>query len=436
MIERIADQILSLEGWPALLIIFALPALEASVFFGFLFPGEIAVILGGVLASENRISLWEAIVAAVLGAIIGDAVGYFVGRRFGRRLLEQTVGRLIKLERTKKAEEFLRERGGPAIFFGRFTAALRVLIPGLAGMSGMPYLTFSLYNIAGGIIWGAGFVLVGYFAAASWRQVHRYAGLASLVGLAVLLIAIVVFRWVRARRRVRATGARPVQPAAARVSGSARSVSLALLAVFFAVVFVSLLAYVMAHPAGSGLDADVMDWTLAHRNAFLTRVMKLITWFGSSLVLVPVVLVVSHDFWVRRSDWRPAASLVASWAGSILLYSSLKNLIGRPRPPVSVMLVKAAGPAFPAGHTTVAMAVFGTLAFFLTRDRSRRVRAWIWATYGLLILLIGASRVYLGVHWLTDILGGYAVGAAWLLLVLLVEASQIAKLKGSRSASG
>jgi undecaprenyl-diphosphatase len=436
MIERIADQILSLEGWAALLIVFALPALEASVFFGFLFPGEIAVILGGVLASENRISLWEAMVAAVLGAIIGDAVGYFVGRRFGRRILERTVGRLIHLERTKKAEEFLRERGGPAIFFGRFTAALRVLIPGLAGMSGMPYLTFSLYNIAGGIVWGAGFVLVGYFAAASWRQVHRFAGLASLVGLAVLLIGILVFRWVRARRRLRATGARPVQTATLRASSSARSASFVLLAVLCAAVFVSLLAYVMAHPAGSGLDAEAMDWTLAHRNGSLTRSMKLITWFGSSLVLVPVVLVASHDFWVRRSDWRPAASLVASWAGSILLYSSLKNLIGRPRPAVSVMLVKASGPAFPSGHTTVAMAVFGALAFFLTRDRSLRVRAWIWASFFLVILMIGASRVYLGVHWLTDILGGYAVGAAWLLLVVFGSPSQIAKRKGRGSASG
>ncbi len=422
MIERIADQILSLQGWPALLIIFILPALEASVFFGFLFPGEIAVILGGVLASENRVSLWEAIVAAVLGAIIGDAVGYFVGRRFGRRILERTVGRFIKLERTKKAEEFLRERGGPAIFFGRFTAALRVLIPGLAGMSGMPYLTFSLYNIAGGIIWGAGFVLVGYFAAASWRQVHRFAGLASLVGLAVLLIGIVVFRWVRARRRARATGAQPFQPTAARASSPPRSAIFALLAILCGAIFVSLLVYVLAHPDGSGLDADVMDWTLAHRNDFLTPSMKLITWLGSSFVLVPMVLVASHDFWVRRSNWGPAASLVASWAGSILLYSSLKNLIGRPRPPISVMLVKASGPAFPAGHATVAMAVFGALAFFLTRDSSRRVRASIWATFCLLILLIGASRVYLGVHWLTDVLGAYAVGAAWLLLVLVAGA--------------
>src|SRR5260370_21189454 len=182
MLDRLAHQILSLEGCAYLLIAFALPALEASLFYGSLLTGEVAVIVGGVLASENRISLWEAMVAAVLGAIIGDAVGYFVGRRFGRRILERTVGRLIHLERTKKAEEFLRERGGPAIFFGRFTAALRVLIPGLAGMSGMPYLTFSLYNIAGGVGWGARLVRVGCFAAASRPAVHPFAGLARLVG--------------------------------------------------------------------------------------------------------------------------------------------------------------------------------------------------------------------------------------------------------------
>ena len=96
MLHSVIERILHLHGWVAYAIIFALPALEASVFLGFIFPGEIAVILGGVLAYQGRISLGGAIAAAVLGAIIGDSVGYEVGKHYGTRLLEGPLRRFVK----------------------------------------------------------------------------------------------------------------------------------------------------------------------------------------------------------------------------------------------------------------------------------------------------------------------------------------------------
>ena len=90
-IASLSSKILSLHGWVALAIVFLVPALEASAFLGFLFPGELAVLLGGVLAFQHRVPLWAAIVAAVAGAVIGDSIGYLIGRRWGRSLL---VGRL------------------------------------------------------------------------------------------------------------------------------------------------------------------------------------------------------------------------------------------------------------------------------------------------------------------------------------------------------
>src|SRR5215470_19322588 len=136
------DRILSLPGWLVLALVFAFPALEASAFVGFVFPGEIAVILGGVAASRGTVPLWAVIVAAVSGAVIGDSAGYLIGRRWGERLLTGTVGRLpvIRQHLAKnldRARAYVRRRRGSAVFFGRFTAALRVLVPGLAGMSGV-----------------------------------------------------------------------------------------------------------------------------------------------------------------------------------------------------------------------------------------------------------------------------------------------------------
>ena len=132
------EHILSLSGWLALLIVFAVPALESSVFLGFIFPGETALILGGVLASYHRVSLWAVLVAGISGAIIGDSVGYLVGREYGPRLLQaRPFRRFLKPRRIEQAQEYLTRRGGRAVFFGRFTAALRVLVPGLAGMARM-----------------------------------------------------------------------------------------------------------------------------------------------------------------------------------------------------------------------------------------------------------------------------------------------------------
>src|SRR2546425_6694061 len=210
MLARGTDWILSLDGWGALAIVFLVPALEASAFLGFVFPGEIAVILGGVLAFNGRIPLPAVVVAAVAGAIVGDTVGYFVGRRWGHRIL-RGVGRRMPFlrhridEHLESAQAYVRRRGGAAVFFGRFTAALRVMVPGLAGMAEVPYGRFAIYNAAGGLLWGTGFALLGYFAGAAW---HRVAADASKVGLALLVLVLVGLVTGRLVRNVREHGER------------------------------------------------------------------------------------------------------------------------------------------------------------------------------------------------------------------------------------
>ena len=142
MTDRIAAILLGFPAWAALVAVFALPALESSAFVGFIFPGEIALILGGVLAQQGRVALVAVLAAGFVGAVIGDSVGYLVGRRYGRRLLDGTLGRFVKGDHVDRAERYLAERGGRAVFLGRFTAALRVMVPGAAGMARMRYRTF------------------------------------------------------------------------------------------------------------------------------------------------------------------------------------------------------------------------------------------------------------------------------------------------------
>src|SRR6266513_783549 len=175
LVTSVTDRILSLPGWLVLALVFAFPALEASAFVGFVFPGEIAVILGGVAASRGTVPLWAVIAAAVSGAIIGDSVGYVVGRRWGTHLLHGTIGRLPVIrthlhEHLESAQAYVRRRRGSAVFYGRFTAALRVLVPGLAGMSEVHYPTFLAYNVAGGALWGTAFAVLGYLAGENYKR--------------------------------------------------------------------------------------------------------------------------------------------------------------------------------------------------------------------------------------------------------------------------
>ncbi|HEY5455259.1 MAG TPA: DedA family protein [Acidothermaceae bacterium] len=195
----LVEHILRLPSWIALLVVFAMPALEASTFLGFIFPGEIACLLGGVLASESKLSLAVVIVVAVAGAVIGDSVGFAVGYKYGDALLNKVPERVIKPEHVVRTKELIVRLGGRAVFVGRFTAALRALVPGFAGVSKMHYRTFLIWNFAGGTLWATAVVVAGYLAGKSW---HRVASDISIVGWAVLgLVVVIGVIWFLRRRR-------------------------------------------------------------------------------------------------------------------------------------------------------------------------------------------------------------------------------------------
>jgi membrane protein DedA with SNARE-associated domain len=200
----VAETLLSLSGWPALGLLFALPALEAPAFIGLVLPGELALLLGGVLAQQGRIPLAAAAAVGTVGALAGDAAGFWIGRRWGPRLVASRLGRRVGPDRLHRVEALLLRGGGRALFVGRCTAGARVVLPGLAGMLGLRYRTFALWTGAAAVLWSAAHVLAGYLAGAGWRHVHHLTGRVG-VGLAVAVAVALAVAWLlRRQSRTRA----------------------------------------------------------------------------------------------------------------------------------------------------------------------------------------------------------------------------------------
>jgi len=162
---------------------------EAALFVGFVLPGETTVLVAGVIASQGSVNIVALAGLVVAAAIIGDTVGYVVGREFGPRLLDIGMVRPHR-ERLDKAMLALHKRGATYVFLARFSAFLRAVMPGLAGMSRMHYTRFLIANAVGGLIWGAGFTMLGYLGGKQLPRIEKYANYFSWGVLALILTVV------------------------------------------------------------------------------------------------------------------------------------------------------------------------------------------------------------------------------------------------------
>lgn len=198
MVQWVIDHVLGAPAWVVYAVVGAFVFIEDAVFVGFVIPGETVAVLGGATARLGHTELALVLLVVVAAAIIGDSVGYEVGKKLGpsvlnHRILTRHRGRL------DSAQDFLRERGGSAVFLGRWTAFFRAVMPALAGVSRMPYRRFLPWNAIGGLTWGVVVVLVGYAAGAGFERAASVIGRGSAVAVGV--VAVGAFLVIRHRRR-------------------------------------------------------------------------------------------------------------------------------------------------------------------------------------------------------------------------------------------
>ncbi len=159
-------------------------------------------------------------------------------------------------------------------------------------------------------------------------------------------------------------------------------------------------------------DDLVAGWGPSHTGSFGASLMKVVTYLGSGWVLIPTMSTVAVIDWRRRHTWTAAWFLATVGIGIVLLNKTLKRLIMRERPPVE-HLVEAAGSSFPSGHSASAAACWLAISFVVGGWMPRRARPWLYAAAVAIACLVASSRALLGVHWVTDVVTGLAVGWAW-----------------------
>jgi undecaprenyl-diphosphatase len=431
LLEDISE---TLGRWTYLLVgVFAFA--ETGAFVGLVVPGETVMLLGGAVAGQGAIDIYLLIAVAWFAAWLGDTTSFFLGRRLGRNFVLDHGPRVgISHERFEKVEDYFGRHGGKTIFIGRFISLVRAFAPFIAGSSGMRYRAFVPYSILGTGLWATAHILVGYFFSRSIETAGKYAakGAFALATLIVVVVGIVaLYRHFREERNRRAAVRWMEGHAATRwlvelarrpqfrflwdrvTPGGTFGLEFTSLMATLAVASFVLVAYAVvvgSEPGPTPGDETAMELVGHLHGSFLTGVSKAVTALGSAAVVWPLAAICAALLAARRR-WSEFWVLVAGLAITQLGVHEIKDAVDRPRPPEP--LVSASGSSFPSGHAAHSVFYLWLAVTIVLRLRPGMARATAVVTAGfVLTALVGLSRVYLGVHYLSDVSAGWALGAA------------------------
>ncbi len=431
--HAIQDLSQGLGAWTYLLV-GALAFLETGAFVGLIAPGEFTVMLGGAVAGQGDISLPVILAITWACAFAGDSVSFMLGARLGRGFLVRHGKRFrITEERLKQVESYFDRYGGRTILIGRFIGLVRALAPFIAGSSKMPYRNFAPFSILGTGLWSTGLILAGYFFAQSLDTVTKVVGQGLVVFAIVIGVGVglfLAFRFLREpenRGRLvaemeRRRALRPVvvlgrrlQPQFAflgrRLTPGGLGLELTTLLAALSVGLFVVIAYwavISGDPGPTPGDQTALNVANDLQASWLTSAAKGLTHLGSGWVTWPLAALAAVALAASRR-WMEFWVLVVGMVMTIMLVHGIKAWTDRPRPPDP--LVSSSGSAFPSGH-----AAYSTLYVWFAVTLAWRVAPGITkrsllVTAGILVAaLVGLTRVYLRVHWMSDVTTGWALG--------------------------
>ncbi len=408
---------------------------ESLAFVGLLMPGAALMLTAGALIATGALPFWSTMAWAVCGAVLADGLSFWLGHRFKDHI--RSFSLFVRYpDVLTRGEDFFKRHGGKSVFFGRFVGPIRPVIPIVAGMMGMGHTRFTLYNILSALGWAPAYLLPGMAFGASLSLAGEVAGRLAILLFFLMLLCWLVFSVFR-RGFLFLLNHWPAwetklisrindSPVLQRWLGGFFDKDSSLLRPLILLVII----FIAASWLFLGVTEDVLTGdplvqaskSLYHllqgfRTPWGDIIMVGMTMLGDAAVTVPLVL--AALFWLLlKKDRYSALFLTVTTAVGFLLVTVIKQITKIPRP--VDMYGGAVHWAFPSSHATMSMVIFGSLAMLCSRELPAKRRWLPFALALFLILGIGYSRLYLGAHWLSDVVGGFSLGMAWLVMMTVV----------------
>lgn len=422
---------------------------ESLAFIGILCPGSVLIVFTGFLAANGKGDLFILAIVYTVGAIAGDLISYLLGARAGGAIMQRPWFKRRE-NLLQKAQLYFAAHGGKSVFIGRFVGFLRPFIPFIAGSARMNPIAFSLYAIVSGILWGISYPGLGYLCGASWQMVQVWSGRFSLL---ILLLAILftlnalfwkyLIPWLGKLGRLTAKKIAKISEnllatptfrslinryprlwnficqrfTAEHQSGIFLTVGLTFSAVF-ATLFTWFGRGIHLSSSLSRFDQRLYEHLSVLHHPWTDFFFAIITWIGSSQALIILGAFVLFALIINNRDFS-ALALFLGLAGGELLTAFVKTLISRPRPIPLFPGLTTIGDSFPSGHAFSALLFYGLIVYFLIGTTSNwRAKIFLILFGSFIALLVGFSRIYLGVHWSSDVLAGFTLAALWLTFII------------------
>lgn len=401
---------------------------ESLPVIGAFVPGD-AIILGiSALVPTGALHLWPLILGALGGAVLGDGFAFWLGRHYHAAILNRWPFR-GRSRLVTRGTAFVKRHGGKSVFVARFTPGVRAIVPVLGGILGMDVTRFYLMNVLSALVWSPAHILAGAAVGASFVLLGAVAGRLALIVAIVLVLLGALYASVRyvlrrvpplalgAQERLRRwAGEREgwfarallavLDPSRKELPGLALLAAIMLSSLW---LFFGVLQDVIAGDPLVRANEAVFHFLQGLRTDWVDQAMVAITELGDVRVVAAVTLATLA--WLAwRRNWRAAVHLIALAAIAALATVVLKVLLHVQRPePIGTGWDAF---AFPSGHSLANAALYGFLAIITAWEIDARWRLPVSGTLALLVGAIAFSRVYLGAHWLSDVLAGTAFGVA------------------------
>lgn len=411
--------------------------MEAMAVIGVIIPGSVTMSAIGALIGANVIPAGSTFLWGICGAISGDYLSYIIGMHYKNRL--HKVWPFKKhpswLENSKK---FFAKHGGKSVFLGRFVGPLRSMVPMVAGMLHMPLGKFLLAAIPSGSLWAVGYMFPGIILGALASELPpKLATEFILIGLGALL-AISILGWLIHRfarviymlldkfilrlwifiknHKMLSWFAKGLEDP--REPDNHRQLSLLFLAMLVFVLFLIVFFSVAHQGILTVLNLPLYHLLSSIRLPFLDYIMVVITSSSEVITLVCagglfLLWLIYKRYWYVAIHWFLILFIISA---SILEF---KSFIFSPRPGGALNFQLTS--SFPSGHTAMSVAIFGFWAVIVARDLKNVRKRWIPYVVAIsYIFLVAVSRLYLGAHWLTDVVGSFLFGT-FLVIVFTIS---------------